>query len=89
MLTHVQQTLVESVSENIPFCEDSTPEGMDRIRSSVMKLIDENEANFAMAIELARTDWRALFMAAGFGYDANEHNRWFDEVVGPSDLQER
>ena len=78
MRSHVKHTLLDSVSENIPFCDNETPEGMDRIRFSVMKLANENSDNFAMAVELAQTDWRDLFMAAGFGHDANEHNNWFD-----------
>ena len=85
MRSHVKRTLLDSVSENIPFCDDETPEGMDRIRFSIMKLTDENSDNFAMAVELAQTDWRDLFMAAGFGHDANEHNNWFAGIVPPSD----
>ncbi|NET40391.1 MAG: hypothetical protein F6K19_52080 [Cyanothece sp. SIO1E1] len=47
MQSRVKQTLLDSGSENIPFCNNETPEGMDRIRFSVMKLINENGDNFA------------------------------------------
>ncbi len=80
--TRVVDALVESVSENIPFCEDRDAEGMERIRFAVMKLIHEDEKNFSQALDLARIDWRDLFMSAGFGHDTEAHRHWFRKIAG-------
>jgi len=50
---------------------------MERIRFAIMKLISENPKNEEMAFDCAKTDWRDLFVAAGFGYSATEHENWF------------
>lgn len=74
--------LVNEVGDNLPFCNRETPERMDRIRFAVIKLIVEDWRNFDYVIREAKTEWRDLLMAAGFGYSADEHNRWYDKVGG-------
>ena len=49
---------------------------MERIRFSVLKLIEGKIDKLISAIELAQIDWRDLLMAAGFGYDTDAHNKW-------------
>lgn len=73
-------TLISDVRENIPFCENSTPPGMERIRFAILKLIAENPANFDVAIDQAKKDWRDLFLAAGFG-SPGEHDHWYSEII--------
>ncbi len=80
--SRVENALIESVGSNIPFCENETPEGMERIRFAVMKLIKENEEDFSYAIELAYTDWRDLLMDAGFGHKSDAHMNWYHSVKG-------
>lgn len=73
--------LVKECGNNIPFCENHNPEQMERIRFSVLKLCDGNFQKFEKAIELAKIDWRDLFMAAGFGYDVEAHNKWYEQII--------
>lgn len=79
--SRVIDALVREVSENIPLCENSTPEGMERIRFAVMKLIAENETHFNVALNHAQMDWRDLFMAAGFADSAEQHRHWYHKVI--------
>ncbi|MCE9557050.1 MAG: hypothetical protein K8T91_27195 [Planctomycetes bacterium] len=57
----IMAVLVSDISENIPFCEKSNPTGMERIRFAIIRLIAENPANFDVAIDQAKKDWRDLF----------------------------
>jgi hypothetical protein len=56
---------------------DFTPEGMERIRFAILKLIAQNPKNEDIAFNLAQMDWRDLFMAAGFAESATEHENWY------------
>ncbi|MEQ1751607.1 MAG: hypothetical protein ABL974_19450 [Prosthecobacter sp.] len=78
--SHIASRLVEEVSENIPFCDKHKSEDMDRIRFSVMKLLTEPGQEEDSVFELAKIDWRDLFMAAGFGYTATEHLKWYESM---------
>lgn len=73
--------LVKECGNNIPFCKNHSPEQMERIRFSVLKLSEGEFQKFEKAIELAKTDWRDLFMAAGFGYDVEAHNKWYEQTI--------
>lgn len=79
--SRISERLVEEAADNIPFHNDSLPEEMDRIRFSILKLISQNPKNEEIAFNHAKLDWRDLFMAAGFGYSATEHERWYDEII--------
>jgi len=63
---------------NLLFCENSGPEQMERIRFSAIKLSEGQIDKLSDAIELAQTDWRDLLMSAGFGYDPEKHNQWYN-----------
>ena len=82
LMQRVVDALVNEVSDGIPFCSNETPEGMDGTRFAVTKLIAEDVKNFEYAAQEAKTDRRDLLMAAGFGYSVEEHNRWYQRVVG-------
>ncbi len=74
--------LIESeCGRNIPFCESNSSEDMERIRFSVLKISEGDLHKLREAIDLARNDWRDLFMAAGFGHDTVEHVRWYRTVI--------
>ena len=79
--SELHAALVDLVSENIPFCENQTPEGMERIRFAIVKLVASDNRNLDSSLDLAQTDWRDLLMSAGFGYDSNQHNDWYDRTV--------
>ena len=49
---------------------------MDRFRFAVLKLSGGDLDKFDSAIQLAKTDWRDLLMAAGFGENLTAHESW-------------
>ena len=62
---------------NLPFCENSSPESLERIRFAALKISRGKLERLLDAVLLAQTDWRDLLMAAGFGEDISAHERWF------------
>jgi hypothetical protein len=72
--------LVQQCADNIPFCEGSSPEEMERIRFAVLKLASEGQRIDA-CIKEAAIDWRDLFMSAGFGYDVKAHEQWATPIL--------
>jgi hypothetical protein len=60
-------------------CEGWTPTQMERIRFAVLRLAKDKTMSLESAINLAKTDWRDLLMAAGFGNDLNAHKTWAHE----------
>jgi hypothetical protein len=58
-----------------------TPESRERIWLSVIRKCNETLNPWDTWFELAKKDWRDLFMASGFGFDASEHLRWKKEVL--------
>lgn len=77
----VADLLVNECGDGVPFCKDSTPEGMERIRFSILKLSTGDLDKLEQAVKLANLDWRDLFMAAGFGHDVNAHQKWYQEMI--------
>lgn len=76
----MKEKLRKDCLENIPFCENSNPKEMERIRFAILKLTSE-QMNSTDWFELARCDWRDLFMVAGFGHDIHAHEKWKEEVL--------
>ena len=77
----VRNVLVEECADNIPLIKNPSPEGMERIRFSVLKISAGDLQKFDEAIKLASLDWRDLFMAAGFGQGLDAHNKWYEEIL--------
>lgn len=59
------------------------PSAYDRLRFAAMKASFGRIEGLRRAIALAQTDWRDLFVEAGFAHDAREHERWL--VPGSAD----
>lgn len=59
------------------------PSAYDRLRFAAMKVSFGRIEGLRRAIALAQTDWRDLFMEAGFGHDAQAHEHWL--VPGSAD----
>jgi len=74
--TQAEQILMYECADNIPFCEQNDKFQMERIRFSVLKLSEGRMDRLKEAVKLAQTDWRDLFVAAGFGYDPHAHKEW-------------
>jgi hypothetical protein len=68
--------LAEECGNNLPFCERTSPTGLERIRFAVIKLSSGNINKLKSAIELAQTDWRDLLVSADFAEDNNAHKLW-------------
>jgi hypothetical protein len=49
--TRIRTTLVTDLSRKIPFCSKETPEGMERIRAAINKLIVDDEKNFDQTLK--------------------------------------
>ena len=79
--SQVIKAITKECSENIPFCENATPENMERIRFSVLKLSEGKMDVLQQAIDMAKLDWRDLFMNAGFGYDTKAHIHWAESML--------
>lgn len=75
------QWLEEECGNNLPFCEHEDEYQMERIRFAAIKLSKGDIHKLLEAIDLARMDWRDLFMAADFGYDVNAHEEWAKEIL--------
>ncbi|MBX7255878.1 MAG: hypothetical protein K1Y02_05920 [Candidatus Hydrogenedentes bacterium] len=63
-------------AENLPFTQDTDPVKSERLRFAVMKLSEGRLDTLKKWIDEAKIDWRDVLMAAGFGYDVTEHERW-------------
>jgi hypothetical protein len=79
----VSDLLYRAVSGNIPFCSNSSPEDMERIRFAIIKMTKQSPLNLAVGIYMAQSDWRDLLMWAGFGNNSAEHMTWFYEQTKP------
>jgi hypothetical protein len=71
-----EQLLVEECGTNLPLLENSDMYQLERFRYAALKLSRGNLRELEKAIALAKTDWRDLLMAAGFGGDITAHQRW-------------
>jgi len=58
-------------------CPDWTPPQMERLWFSIVKLVHANPGRIDQTFILARTDWRDLLMAAGFGEELDAHEKWW------------
>ena len=68
--------LISECGNNLPFCEDSSPKELERIRFATIKLSNGDLNGFGSAIDLAKTDWKDLLVYAEFADDQNAHNTW-------------
>jgi hypothetical protein len=68
--------LADECGNNLPFCEDLDPVGLERIRFAVLKLSGGNIEELRTAIKDAQTDWRDVLMSAGFGESVTAHESW-------------
>ncbi|MBP9855672.1 MAG: hypothetical protein KBD53_12455 [Candidatus Omnitrophica bacterium] len=76
----ISKILINKCGNNVPFCEKSTPEEIERIRFAVLKVTSE-EGKFEEWVKLACLDWRDIFIAAGFANDIKVHQWWADRVL--------
>jgi hypothetical protein len=71
-----ERLLAEQCGNNLPFLEKLDEQGLERFCFAALKLSGGDLSRLRSAIELAKTDWRDLLMAAGFGEDTRAHTLW-------------
>jgi hypothetical protein len=73
------QLLVDECGNNLPFSENQGPIECERVRYAALKESEGRIDLLRQAIRLAKTDWRDLLMAAGFGEDIAAHKHWMPQ----------
>lgn len=68
--------LLHECGSNLPFLADADALALERYRFAALRLSGGRLDKLKSAIELAKTDWRDLLMAADFGNDAEAHLKW-------------
>jgi len=71
----VERLLSEQCGENLPLMGGKSPNDFERIHCAALKLSDGNMARLYAAVKVAKNDWRALLVRAGFG-GTDVHQRW-------------
>jgi hypothetical protein len=69
----VARLLIEECGNNLPFLQDLDEHGLERFRFAVLKLSEGDLAKLKSALNLAKTDWRDLLVAADFAQDIKAH----------------
>jgi hypothetical protein len=80
----VQRLLEEDCGQNLPFCENSTPELLERLRFAALRIGNSNMDKLLEAVSLAKQDWRDLLMWAEFGNSLTAHEEWAEQVLHSS-----
>ncbi len=62
--------------ENLPLWSDTSSSGLDRVRLAAIKISRGSVPRLRDAVELAKTDWRDVLVAAGFSEDVMAHVNW-------------
>ena len=76
-----EQWLVEQCGTNLPDLEQLDAVALERYRFAALRFAGGRIEQLVRAVELAKTDWRDLLMAADFGHDVKAHSRWAAAVL--------
>jgi hypothetical protein len=71
--------LANECGTNLPFCGNSTPANLDPVRLAALKLSEGDLEKLRKAIDLAKSDWRDVLVAAGFDHDIHAHEEWLPD----------
>lgn len=74
-----EKLLIEQCGNNLPLLEKLNAAELERFRYAALKLSEGDIDSLRHAIDLAKSDWRDLLIAAGFGEDVSAHQRWFPQ----------
>ena len=77
----VRDLLLTGCSTTLPGVRPGWLDLIERIQAGVLRRSGWDPAILAAQVRLARTDWRDLLMAAGFGEDLTAHARWLDGAL--------
>jgi len=76
----VSALLLDECGEHLPLLSSSDSAAIERIRFAVLKLSGGDLDALERAVGLAKTDWRDVLVAAGFGSDVKAHFRWWPDA---------
>lgn len=79
--SEVETLLAEHCGRNLPLCDDSTPESLERLRFAALKVSNGEMGRLNEAVNLAKLDWRDLLVWAEFANDVQAHQKWADELL--------
>jgi hypothetical protein len=65
----------------LPALEALDAVGLERYRFAALRLGGGSMESLRRAVDLAKTDWRDLLMAADFGLDVHAHEKWLFETM--------
>jgi len=74
----VRNILLQECGNNLPFLQELDAVAMERFRFAALKLSHGRLAELQQAVDLAKTDWRDLLVAAAFD-TLNSHQSWLPE----------
>lgn len=80
-INEVKRLLEEQCGQNLPFCDNGTPESLQRLRFAALKVSDGKMDKLIEAVDLAKIDWRDLLVWAGFANDLEAHSKWAQEII--------
>src|SRR5687768_7883605 len=72
----VSALLLDDCGNNLPGLGNVDAVAMDGFGCAALKLPEGNLTKLDEALQLAKTDWRDLLMAAGFGESLTGHQAW-------------
>jgi hypothetical protein len=72
----VATILQNECGNNLPFLENLDKDGLDRIRFAALKLSNGSLKKLQEAVDLAKSDWRDLLVAAGVAHSVDAHKQW-------------
>ena len=75
--------LREECGNNLPLLRDADGNAVERIRIAALKVSGGDLAKLEQAVDLAKTDWRDLLVAAGFEHDVQAHLKWLPQSPQP------
>jgi hypothetical protein len=71
--------LADECGSNLPFHRNCTPAALDPVRLAALKLSEGDLAKLREAVDLAKSDWRDVLVAAGFAGNAEAHEEWLPD----------
>jgi len=74
----VRNILLEECGNNLPFLQELDAIAIERFRFAALKLSHGQLVELRKAVDLAKTDWRDLLVAASFS-TLNSHQSWLPE----------
>jgi hypothetical protein len=72
----VSGILRDQCGGNLPLLDETDERDIERIRTAALKMSEGDLEKLRKAVAVARSDWRDLLVAAGFGHDPLADTRW-------------